>query len=90
MILKQYFRLNLFLFSARPESKVAFMASCVPIGIRGDQQLALLFLELQSKDKTAASTNSIEALAYSHQDPFQPLFGIKCAIKSTFIFIYTK
>ena len=58
------------------------MASCVPIGIRGDQQLALLFLELQSKDKTAASTNSIEALAYSHEDPFQPLFGIKCAIKS--------
>ena len=62
------------------------MASCVPIGIRGDQQLALLFLELQSKDKTAASTNSIEALAYSHQDPFQPLFGMKCAIKSTFHF----
>ena len=62
------------------------MASCVPIGIRGDQQWALLFLELQSKDKTAASTNSIEALAYSHQDPFQPLFGMKCAIKLTFHF----
>ena len=48
------------------------MASCVPIGIRGDQQLALLFLELQSKTgtDTVASTNSIEALAYSHQDPF--------------------
>ena len=68
------------------------MASCVPIWIRGDQQLALLFLELQSKTgtDTVASTNSIEALAYSHQDPFQPLFWIKCAIKSPFIFVNTK
>ena len=68
------------------------MASCVPIGIRGDQQLALLFLELQSKTgtETVASTNSIEAVAYSHQDLFQPLFWIKCAIKSPFIFIYSK
>ena len=68
------------------------MASCLPIGIRGDQQLALLFLELQSETSTdtAASTNSSEALAYSNQDTFQPLFWIKCAIKSPFIFIYAK